>query len=189
MNSYTFRIVADVEGDVFRDIEIYPNDTFEVLHKNILKAFEFKGDQMASFYISNDTWEKGEEISLIDMGIGKSMSETNLKDIITDKHQKLLYVYDFLKMNIFYVELVKINKKNTTKEIPSITLIIGDLSQKDNVTIDYTSDLSKLDELEKLDSELENMNKMFSDTDLFGGDNSDDDDFFGEFENIDDLDI
>ena len=40
---------------------------FRIPFKSIIEAFEFRGDQMASFYVSNENWDKGEEISLLDL--------------------------------------------------------------------------------------------------------------------------
>ena len=68
MNVYKFRVIVDTEEDVFRDIEIDTSSTFEQLHQSILQAFDFPEGEMASFYMSNDTWDKGTEISLMDMG-------------------------------------------------------------------------------------------------------------------------
>ena len=66
---YRFRIILDhdSEGDIFRDIEIRETDTLEDLHNSITQAFGFEGSEMASFYLSDDEWNQGEEISLFDM--------------------------------------------------------------------------------------------------------------------------
>ena len=66
--------------------------------------------EMASFYLSNDQWDKGEEITLFPMQIddeqtnSKSMEETTLNEIFNQGIQKILYLHDFLNMNIFYIE-------------------------------------------------------------------------------------
>ena len=71
MKTYVFRVVADIEEDVFRDIEILGSQNFEDLHDMIIESFDFTGDQMASFYMSDENWDKGEEIGLMDMGFGE----------------------------------------------------------------------------------------------------------------------
>ena len=106
MKAYKFRVVIDTDDDVFRDIVILENQNFEDLHFAVIHAFGFEGDQMASFYMSNEEWEKGEEIGLMDMSFGdekgpKDMKSTVIESQIESKHQKILYVYDFLKMWIF----------------------------------------------------------------------------------------
>ena len=66
---YRFRIILDndTDEDIFRDLEIRETDTLEDLHNIITQSFGFDGTEMASFYISNDTWDQGEEISLFDL--------------------------------------------------------------------------------------------------------------------------
>ena len=46
------RVLVDTEGDdnVFRDIEIPTNTTFEEFHLAIQEQFNFDNSQMASFY-------------------------------------------------------------------------------------------------------------------------------------------
>ena len=108
---YHFRVLIDYEKDVFREIALRSDQSFMDLSNTIIKAFEFKGDQMASFYMSNDDWDKGEEIVQFDMGEDeavRSMENTTLSDLLSNKNQKVLYVYDFLRFWIFYIELIKI---------------------------------------------------------------------------------
>ena len=109
MKTYVFRVVADIEEDVFRDIEILGSQNFEDLHDMIIESFDFTGDQMASFYMSDENWDKGEEIGLMDMGFGEEqgprmMNITTIKEMVSEKNEKILYLYDFLRMWIFYVE-------------------------------------------------------------------------------------
>ena len=68
---YRFRVILDhdSEGDVFRDIEIRETDSLEDLHNAITQSFGFDGLEMASFYLSNDQWDQGEEISLFDLSV------------------------------------------------------------------------------------------------------------------------
>ncbi len=104
---YRYRIILDTKEDVFRDIEIEASATLEDLHNTITQSFGFDGQEMASFYISNQNWEQGEEIPLFDMSESsdnlRMMNETTLEDV-TDKEQtRMLYVYDFLNMWTFLV--------------------------------------------------------------------------------------
>ena len=83
---YRFRIILDTHEDVFRDIEIEANASLEDFHNAITQAFGFDGQEMASFYTSNDLWEEGEEISLFDVsdepGGVRIMAETYLEDVV-----------------------------------------------------------------------------------------------------------
>ncbi|RLD25862.1 MAG: hypothetical protein DRI70_06475, partial [Bacteroidetes bacterium] len=82
---YRFRVILDAHEDVFRDIEIEAVANLEDLHNTITQAFGFAGQEMASFYVSNDLWQQGEEIALFEMsevpGSIRIMSETPIKDV------------------------------------------------------------------------------------------------------------
>ncbi|NBC57549.1 MAG: hypothetical protein GVY05_04605 [Bacteroidetes bacterium] len=130
---YKFRVTLDVLDDVFRDIAIRKTDTFEDLHFAILQAFGFEGQEIASFYKSDEEWNQGEEIALEDMSDGQSklkmMSETHLEDILSEKQTKLIYVYDFLNMWTFYVELADITEPESSRNYPDLLFAQGQLPE------------------------------------------------------------
>lgn len=107
---FTFRVLLDYEEDVFRDIQIKSSASFDIFHKLILDAFGFDNSQMASFYMSNEHWDKGEEITLIDMGITeqpiKLMKNSRIEQLIQKTGNRMIYVYDFMLMWCFFVECV-----------------------------------------------------------------------------------
>jgi len=130
---YRFRIVLDhdTEEDIFRDIEIRSNDTLEDLHNSITQAFGFDGTEMASFYVSDDEWNQGEEISLFDMSEGinsvRLMNESALDDTVNVKQTKLIYVYDFLSMWTFFVELAEIVEETEGVDYPNLMFVHGQI--------------------------------------------------------------
>ncbi|MCF3107148.1 hypothetical protein IPZ58_37235, partial [Streptomyces roseoverticillatus] len=76
----------------------------------ILKAYEFDNKHQATFFRSNDHWQRGREISLekydnrqykVDPLL---MAETTIGSEIRDPNQKFIYVYDFVKNWSFLVE-------------------------------------------------------------------------------------
>ena len=110
---YRFRVILDndTDEDVFRDLEIRETDTLEDLHNAITQSFGFDGTEMASFYVSDEQWNQGEEISLFDLSEDASvklMNETEIKSIVYEMQPKLIYVYDFFNLWTFYVELAEI---------------------------------------------------------------------------------
>lgn len=131
MAGLKFRVLLDsTDNEVFRDILIRDNDNFESLYKGILASYHFSEDQMASFYVSNHNWDKGFEISLFDMSFGEDpdqilpgvMSETTIRDFIQDPDQKFILVHDFIRMWIFLIELIGIEKEEpeTAKTVLSV---------------------------------------------------------------------
>ena len=127
---YRFRVILDndTEDDIFRDLEIRETDTLEDLHNIITQSFGFDGTEMASFYISNDAWEQGEEISLFDLSDGDTarlMNETSIDSVISEVQTKLIYVYDFLSMWTFYVELAEIVDETEGHDYPNLMFVQG----------------------------------------------------------------
>ena len=108
---FKLRIVADTEEDIFADVLVDFSCHLLSLHQYILDLFNLDKLEMASFYISNDEWDKGEEITLFNMSSEEdevsplSMESTSIFQIY-EKTKKILYVHDFLNMNIFYVEIL-----------------------------------------------------------------------------------
>ena len=135
--TYKFRVIVDTEEDVFRDIEMTTHSTFSELHRSILEQFNFEDGEMASFYLSNEEWEKGLEIPLMDMGDGVvSMDNAVLHEMLHQVGDKVLYVYDFLRMWIFYVELVEIGETDSEKSYPHLALAFGDAPDQDSKEMD-----------------------------------------------------
>lgn len=133
MAGLKFRVLLDSENssEIFRDILIRDTDNFETLYKAIVSSFRFQGDQMASFYVSNDSWDKGSEISLMDLSYDDELTESPtaimkdalIKDFIEEPDQKFILVYDFMRMWIFLLELIGYEKEGPEK--PEVLLSMG----------------------------------------------------------------
>ena len=50
------RVILDTETDVIRDFEIESTSTLEELHDAVSQSFGFAGNEMASFYRSDENW-------------------------------------------------------------------------------------------------------------------------------------
>lgn len=126
---YKIRVILDTKEDVIRDIAIDSVSSLEDLHNAITNAFGFSGDQMASFYRSDETWVQGEEHPLFDMGEGTDrkvqMSEVLLDQVLEKDNDKMLYVYDFFNMWSFYVELIEANFEHNNVELPNLLFSLG----------------------------------------------------------------
>ena len=131
---YRFRIILDANEDVFRDIEIEANSTLEDLHNVITQAFGFGGQEMASFYVSNEMWDQGEEIPLFDMsevpGQIRTMGETILESVAHKQQTRLIYLYDFLNMWTFLVELADIAQPQDGMTYPNLMFAHGHIPEE-----------------------------------------------------------
>jgi len=147
---YRFRVVLDnndTEADVFRDIEIRESDTMEDLHNTIVQSFGFDGMEMASFYLSDDEWNQGEEIAMFDVSEGenkvKVMATTIIKDVVHEAATKLIYVYDFLNMWTFYVELAEIVEEAKGTDYPNLMYVQGQVPNQAPEKIFEAEDLDE----------------------------------------------
>lgn len=127
---YKFRVILDTEEDIFRDIAISKDDTLEDLHNAIVNSFGFDGMEAASFYACDDEWTQlEEEISLFDTsdepGDHKTMGSCILEDILDEENTKIIYVYDFLNMWTFFVELAAIEEKESGVTYPEVLFAHG----------------------------------------------------------------
>ncbi|NDV81195.1 plasmid pRiA4b ORF-3 family protein [Bacteroides sp. 51] len=110
---YRFTIISDEVDDFVREIQIDPEATFFDFHQAIIKSVNYTDDQMTSFFICDDDWEKEQEITLEEMDTDPEMdswvmSETPLSELIEDEKQKLLYVFDYMTERCFFIELSEI---------------------------------------------------------------------------------
>ena len=128
---YHFRLILDTKEDVFRDIALVENATFEDFHNAITQAFGFGGSEMAVFYESDDEWQQGDSISLFDMGEDdtRRMSDTILHDIFPHI-SKMLYVYDFLNLWTFFVELIETDEPKPGNTYPLLLFSHGDVPEE-----------------------------------------------------------
>ncbi|MGZ3845329.1 MAG: IS1096 element passenger TnpR family protein [Flavisolibacter sp.] len=115
-----FRAYLEEDDSVYRDVVIRHTQSFFDLHEVILKSFEFDSKHQATFYRSNDNWQKGREISLEKYERAYKappllMKETTIGSEIKDPNQKFIYVYDFAKNWTFLVELINVSKEENPK--------------------------------------------------------------------------
>src|ERR1700712_254145 len=113
MALYRFKVNFEDYDEVMREIDVKSNQTFEDLHRAIHQSTGYNGEYPSSFYISNDQWIKGEEITYlpnqrrIDRGVAL-MEKIKLSNRIDDPHQKFYYTFNFDRPFDFHVELMKI---------------------------------------------------------------------------------
>jgi hypothetical protein len=110
-----FRAYYEEDDSVYRDVVIKHTQSFAELHAAILKAFDFDNKHQATFYRSNDSWQRGREITLekYDRPYKAEpfiMAETTIGSEIKDPNQKFIYHYDFVKNWLFMIELINVSK-------------------------------------------------------------------------------
>ena len=107
---YKFLILAD-EGDNFgREISIDADATFLDLQNSSLDSVGYTKDQITSFFICDDDWERKTEVTLIEMDSSSEedswlMESTKLSELLEEERQKLIFVFDIVADRGFFMEL------------------------------------------------------------------------------------
>lgn len=154
MNLLRFRVIIDIEEDVFRDILIGRTASLEDFHRGILAAFDFGEGEMASFFQSDEHWGRGREVPLMDMGMDDmgnpypSMRTTAIEEIVSAANDRMVYVYDFLRMWCFYVEVIGV-EEGDTPEFPLLAQEFGEAPDQFSKEVDLGMDLDEPEEEDK----------------------------------------
>jgi hypothetical protein len=197
MKTYKVRVVLDhkEEQEIFRDIAVSEKNSLEDMHHAIIKAFQFEGLEIASFYKSDEAWNKNEEFPLMDMGFDeeekvKLMHAVKFKDIALDT-KNLLYVYDFIRLWIFYVTIVEEIPAEHGVVYPVLLYSFGEAPSEDSrgtfqakkttqksnsINNKGTMFTEELNDFEEIYDEDE-----FDDLDFEDGDDDEDDDLDDDF--------
>jgi len=138
MAAYRFKICLEENEDIFRDIDIKAIQSFEDFHKIIQEAFKFDGKHAASFFVSDDYWRKGQEITLRkeDLPLDeeeirkkvdpkKLMADIKIAKYIEQPHQRFVYVFDPAVQWSFLIEMMRIVEVNNKTNYPTIVKSIG----------------------------------------------------------------
>ena len=154
MNLFRFRVIIDIEEDVFRDILIGRTASLEDFHRGILAAFDFGEGEMASFFQSDEHWGRGREVPLMDMGMDDmgnpypSMRTTAIEEIASKANDRMVYVYDFLRMWCFYVEVIGV-EEGDTPEFPLLAQEFGEAPDQFSKEVDLGMELDEPEEEDK----------------------------------------
>ena len=110
---YRFKLVSDEVSNFSREIEIDSESTFLQLRNEILDSVGYSKDELDSFFLCDDDWQKEEEITLEDMGTASDqdvwlMENTPLNEMIEDEGQKLIFVFDYLTDRAFFMEMKEV---------------------------------------------------------------------------------
>lgn len=107
---FTFRLVSDEVDKFKREYKIDADASFLDLRDIICESVGYDKNQMSSFFLCDEGWEKQKEITLEDMGLDSSedaylMEECSLRDFIEDDGQRLMFVFDYLTDRAFFLEM------------------------------------------------------------------------------------
>lgn len=116
---YSITIYLESKEDIIRKIEIDSQNSLLELHKLIVDSFKLHKNELASFYSTNNDLELLEEIPLFSFEENNksyNMEDTTIENILDIKSNRLIYIYDYMLMWRFLVELTD-NKGEIQKAV------------------------------------------------------------------------
>ena len=125
-----FRLISNEQDDFIRDFELLAEQTFFHFHLAIQDNLHYDKSQIASFFICNSNWEKGQEISLFELSEEESakvitMDSAHLGDHVGEVHDKMIYVFDVFNERLFFIELVDKYRRDPSLKYPRCSLEKG----------------------------------------------------------------
>lgn len=150
------------ENDLFRrEIRIDSEATFLELNNFILDEVGYTRDEMTTFYVCDDEWQKGQEITLMDMGMSSEydvylMETTRLEEFLDERGARLLFVFDMLSERAFFLEVAEL--------LPGESLDKPVVTHAQGKAPEQTSSI----EMAELRSVGSTSSSIFDDDDLFG---------------------
>lgn len=96
---YRIRFICEEVEDFMREFKIDSDATFLELNKAILDACGWEDGQMTSFFVCDDEWREGEQITRENFSENDddniyAMADTKLSSLIDGEGCRLMYVFD-----------------------------------------------------------------------------------------------
>jgi len=128
---YKFRMISGDEDNFLRDYEIESDKTFLDFHNLIQSDLGFEPSMLASFFLADEHWNKGMELTLIDMQSDGAMAaipmETvKLKELVKERRERLLYVYDIFSDRSLFLELIDMFEPKENEKYPRCSASLGE---------------------------------------------------------------
>lgn len=138
---YKFRIISDESKEFARELLIDGEQTFLDFHHCLQENLAYDPAQLASFFITNPSWEKQLQITLIDMmddegGNCITMEQRKIREHFKKKGDRMLYVYDFFSERSFFIELTEVMDISESKALPKVIFAHGDPPPQINLGLD-----------------------------------------------------
>ena len=123
---FNFLIVSDEVEDFRREIAIDSEATFLDLQNAILDSVGYSHSELTSFFLCDEDWHKGQEITLMEMDTASDedsyvMENTRLEEFIEDEHQRLVFEFDLMTERYFFIEVMDIVPDKSLSEPKLLT--------------------------------------------------------------------
>lgn len=118
MNYFQIKVLLESDQPSYCDFSVSADNTLDELHEAILKAYRFSGDQMSSFYKTNEDWDIIEEYPYVAFDPnydGDLMKDIKISDILINVGDQMMYIYDYLNEWKFFIEVIEEEKEKPKK--------------------------------------------------------------------------
>lgn len=114
---FRIKLISDEVENFLREYLIEDDATFLDLNRLILTSCGYPDDQITSFYLCDEEWERKKQVTREDMSLDRGasyeediyvMETTRLNELIEEEDQKLEYVFDPFAERVFYLDVVEI---------------------------------------------------------------------------------
>ena len=99
----------------------------------IKSAFSLQGEELSSFYYSDDSWSEGAAVPLEDMsddGDGDTMSDVYMSEAFPEIGSKMHFKYGLLDLWEFFCELLEITDEKNSVNYPITVFRFGNVPLK-----------------------------------------------------------
>jgi hypothetical protein len=152
---FKFKVLSDKVENFALHIDADAKNTFFELHEAIQDECKYDPSELATFYLADEEWDKGLEITMFKNKSPKqnpspTMKDTILGDFLKKKEDKLIYIFDLINQKSLYIELNEIVMENRLN-VPVVTFNKG-MAPVQSLSNRYDTDL-----LANEDAELQNV--------------------------------
>lgn len=135
---FKFRILSSESDDFLLDVELSYDSTLLDFNKLLQKTLDYNPSEMTSFFKSDVDWEKFQEYTVFDMGVEFdedeyedyeddeipltpiAMEKALLGKIITERFDRLVYVFDMFNERELYIELIETKEAEPRYTYPRV---------------------------------------------------------------------
>lgn len=176
---YHLRAISNESDDFVLDIAIDSQFTFLELHDFIQEKLDYDPSHMASFFTTDEDWNKEHEITLIDMDEEAEntscMERTRLKDLLTHPKQRILYAFDLFSERVLFMELSQIDEGKL--QFPVCTKLQGTAPVQFSES-GFSLDAQEVNNDSFYDDDMDDLFNGLEDLDSFGDEEYDDDNLY-----------
>lgn len=148
---FFLRVIADTDDTILKEVRIKGGASMKNLHEHLFSEFGLNPGEMASFYYSTTNWDQGDELPMFAMDENMPSMEGTAVEQFFANTKNGLYVYNFLDMNIFYLEVVKTEQEEGFEDFVVLSSV-GELPKSE--VSNTAHEAPSIDPSEMSDAEL-----------------------------------